>query len=195
MLLAPMLGQGVGDLNSLLLQGERYSVHVLAAQGRNRPLELFKLTGRSLGPPEDLMHTGADIQNWTLIYRVGSGLVKDGAPIRSAYLRCERGEFENLDLSPVPVMDCKSLAWRWVTIPVDEAIHRLVDSGFSRGFSQVTLMRPMHPSYPDQPTYVFNCPIETSNVGISAQTGELLWSETWNARGQNGPQPASQDPP
>jgi hypothetical protein len=38
-------------------------------------------------------------------------------------------------------------------------------------------MRPLHPRYPDECTFVFKCPLDKQFVGISAQTGKKLWTE------------------
>lgn len=179
-----LLAQTVGDLNALALLADRYTAQVMTSQGDQREINLFKINGRSLAQPGALMRRGVDVQNWTFIYRIldpaGPDSSRTELPQRSVYVHCDRGEFTALDWSPVPVMDCRSLESRWIGISLDEAIRRLNDSGFSGGFSGVTLMRPMHPSYPDLCTYVFNCPTEHANVGISALTGEVLWSEVWN---------------
>ena len=85
--------------------------------------------------------------------------------------------FTDLAWSPLPIFDCKSLEQVWITLTLDAAIAQLRRQGFTRGFTALTVMRPLHPRLPDECTFVFKCAPDQAFVGISAQTGKWLWTE------------------
>jgi hypothetical protein len=96
---------------------------------------------------------------------------------RSAVVTCDHGMFTTLVWSPLPVFDCKSLEWVWITISLDDAVARLDRLGFTHGFSSLTIERPLHPQLSDECTYIFRCDADHAYVGISGQTGSFLWKE------------------
>jgi hypothetical protein len=83
--------------------------------------------------------------------------------------------------SPLPVFDCKCLEWVWITVTLDAAVAQLRCQGFIRGFTSMTLMRPLYFRYPDECTYVFKCALDHAYVGISAETGQFLWAEPYQS--------------
>ena len=85
--------------------------------------------------------------------------------------------------SPLPIFDRKSLEQAWITLTLDAAIGQLRRQGFTRGFTSLTVMRPLHPRISDECTFVFKCPPDQAFVGISAQTGKWLWTEAFPHRG------------
>ncbi len=177
-----LMAQAMGDLNSLVLQASRYADHETARQAFHRDLALFRIIGTSGDGEEAIMRTGVDLQQWTLIYRIEAPA---GPPPRgdmtpqSVSIQCTRGMFDGLHWSPLPVFDAKSLQWVWIAVSLDDAIDQLNRQGYTRGFSSLTIMRPLHPRYPDECTFVFKCPPDHAFVGISAQTGKKLWTETF----------------
>jgi hypothetical protein len=175
------MAQTTGDLNSLVLQASRYIAFETAGQAQNPQLALYRIIGTSGGSEESLMQGGVDIQLWTLVYQVEPAQapppLQPAGIALSASVRCIRGMFNALVWSPLPVFDAKSLQWAWIAISLDDAIAELKSRGFTRGFSNLTVMRPMHPHYSDECTFVFKCPLDHAYVGISAQTGRGLWTE------------------
>jgi hypothetical protein len=178
-----LLAHSVNDLNSLVLQADRFAATEMANQGDPEALELFLIHGTSALQEGGAMGKGVEVQTWVLTYRILSP--ERTAPhhggVRQYSLRvtCQGGVFKGIAWLSVPVMDYKPLEWIWITIPLEDAIQKLNDAGFHKGFTRVTLMRSLFPKYPDTCTYVFRCPGDSATVGISAQTGELLWTETW----------------
>jgi len=176
-----LMAQAMGDLNSLAIQAGRYIAFETAGQAFHPQLTLFRIIGTSGGEVESTLQKGADIQLWTLIYQIDpSGSPPpprgDDAP-QSVSVQCSHGLFNALVWSPLPVFDAKSLQWAWFAISLDEAIAELRRRGFTRGFSNLTVMRPMHPHTSDECTFVFECPLDRAYVGVSAQTGRTLWTE------------------
>lgn len=188
-----LLAQSVNDLNSLALQAHRYAIREQDA-ARCAPvpeLGLYRIVGTSGGAEDALMQNGVDLQQWALEFQVerpfvpppgrqdcsGPGRPDDGQ--QSVTIRCGHGLFTDLAWSPLPVFDCKSMEWAWFTISLEEAVSRLRRQGFTRGFTRLTLMRPLYYRYPDECTYVFKCPLDHAYVGISAETGRMLWTEAF----------------
>jgi len=152
-----LFAQSVNDLNSLVLQADRFASRQMAPC-HAKTLDLFRIIGTSGQGPENLMEKGVDLGQWTLMYQAGGVAGPPPGP-------------------PLPIFDCKTLEPVWITLTLDAAIDQLRRQGFSRGFSSLTLMRPLHPRLPDECTFVFKCPPEEAFVGISAQTGKWLWTE------------------
>jgi hypothetical protein len=128
------------------------------------------------------MHSAADLQQWTLIYQIDPGGGPATRPCdhpQSASILCARGLFTTVQWSPLPVFDAKILQWAWFALSLEDAIAQLNSQGYTQGFTTVTLERPMHPGVSDECTYVFKCPLDRAFVGISAQTGEKLWTEAF----------------
>jgi len=174
-----LMAQASCDLNSLVLQASRYIAHETAGQAHPQDLTLFRIIGTG-DAGEAPMFKGGDLQVWTLIYQIdpdGPQPPQGGQAAQSVSVRCSHGLFNTLIWSPLPVFDAKSLQWAWFALSLDDAIVRLERIGHTRGFTSVTLMRPMHPRYPDECTFVFKCLPEHAYVGISAQTGLELWTE------------------
>jgi len=175
-----LFAQSVNDLNSLVLQADRFASRQMAPC-HAKTLDLFRIIGTSGQGPENLMEKGVDLGQWTLMYQAG-GVAgpppgPPGGPWQSVSIHCQHGMFTDLAWSPLPIFDCKTLEPVWITLTLDAAIDQLRRQGFSRGFSSLTLMRPLHPRLPDECTFVFKCPPEEAFVGISAQTGKWLWTE------------------
>jgi len=179
-----LLGQTVNDLNSLVLQADRFAAYTMDAKGERTDLNLFKIIGASGGPPGTLMHRAMDVQDWTFLYRVThpdqTAPTHGGALQRSVTVHFAQGQFTELKWLQAPVMDCKSLEWRWIALSLDQAIGVLNRQGFQGGFSHLTLMRPLYAYHSDEFTYVFNCPLEKTVVGVSAVTGQVLWTDPYN---------------
>jgi len=156
-----LMAQAMSDLNSLVIQSSRYIAKQTEGQPVHPDLNLFRIIGAS-GGAETLMHAGTDVQMWTLIYQIDPA----GAPVppmkdqafQSLSVQCNYGLFNAMLGSPLPVFDAKSLQWAWFAVSLDEAIDELKGLGFTRGFANVTVMRPMHPRYPDECTFIFKCP-------------------------------------
>ena len=172
----------VNDLNSLILQADRYAGHETAGQSPPPRLSLFRIVGTA-GPGGELMEKAVELQQWNLTYQINP----EDAPVppspldrmQSLSIHCIRGYFKEVVWSPFPIFDCKCLEWVWITISLDEAVARLNRLGFTRGFTSLTVMRPLHPGLPDECTFVFKCPRDCFYVGISAQTGQELWREAF----------------
>jgi hypothetical protein len=179
-----LLGQTLNDLNSLVLQADRFATYTMDAKGERTDLKLSKINGTSGGPPGTLMHRAMDVQDWTFLYRVThpdqTAPSHGGAPQRSVTVHFAQGQFLELEWLQAPVMDCKSLEWRWMALSLDQAIGVLNRQGFQSGFSHLTLMRPLYGYHSDEFTYVFNCPQEQAVVGVSAVTGQVLWTDRYN---------------
>jgi hypothetical protein len=175
-----LTAQAMSDLNSLVIQSSRYIARQTEGQPVHQDLTLFRVIGAGSGE-ETLMHAGRDIQTWTLIYQIDPAGVpvppQKGQAFQSLSVQCNDGLFNALLWSPLPVFDAKSLQWAWFAVSLDEAIDERKGLGYNRGFANVTLMRPMHPRYSDESTFVFKCPPDKVYVGISAQTGKKLWTE------------------
>ena len=98
-------------------------------------------------------------------------------PFLSASAQCSQGIFGDFRLSPTSISDSKTIAGAWVATSIDAAIGTLNNQGYVQGFTSVTLMRSTNPQLPDAYVYAFNCPLESTVVGISASSGQLLWKE------------------
>ena len=175
-----LMAHVTGDLNSLVLQASRFVAHETAGPSQHRDLTLFRIIGTG-GDGETPMHGVADLQVWTLIYQVSSAEApppgRSDQDAQSLWVQCSHGLFSSMIWSPLPVFDAKSLQWAWFALNLDDAVAKLEGLGHSRGFTSVTLMRPMHPRYSDECTFVFKCQSDHAYVGISAQTGNELWTE------------------
>ena len=175
-----LMAQSVGDINSLILQASRYAAHEAAERAPHRELTLYRVIG-TCGGEDALMHAGVDVQQWRLVYQIESPAAPPpalaGEIAQSLTVPCTRGMFGDLLWSPLPVFDAKSLQWIWIAIGLDQAIARLNQEGYTRGFCNLTIFRPLHPRYPDECTFVFKCPLDGAFVGISGQTGKKLWTE------------------
>jgi hypothetical protein len=173
--------QAVNDLNSLVLQADRFIGRNLEPAAR-KPLSLFRLYGTRGSDSEAPMTKAVDIGAWSLVYQAGGALL--GPPLppgdsgRSVNVRFEKGLFTRAEWSPLPVFDCRSLEGAWFTVSLDAAIQELRRSGHAKGFDSLAVMRPLHPRYPDECTFVFKCISDRAFVGISARTGKVLWTES-----------------
>jgi hypothetical protein len=176
-----LMAQAMSDLNSLVLQASRYADHLSAGQTQPPELTLFRIIGNSGGEEDAVMRSGVDIQKWTLVYQVdwaAGPAPRAGALLaQSVSIPCVSGAFQAMQWSSLPVFDAKSIQWVWLALSLDEAIAQLNRLGYTRGFGSLTIMRPLHPRYPDECTFVFKCPLDHLFVGISAQTGKKLWTE------------------
>jgi hypothetical protein len=175
--------QAMSDLNSLVLQAGRFAAHQTAPQTLAPELTLFRIIGGSGKGEATVMRSGTDIQQWTLEYQVdwpaGPPPPTALASSQSVSIPCSGGMFQDMQWSPFPVFDAKSIQWVWLAVSLDDAIAQLNNLGYTRGFSSLTVFRPLHPRYPDECTYVFKCPLDHLFVGISAQTGKKLWTEAF----------------
>ena len=174
--LAPvLLAQGTGDLNSLVLQAGRYADFATAGQASRPVLTLYRIIGGSGDGANPVMRAGVDLQQWTLVYQVeGPPPPAAGEAAQSLSVQCTRGMFNGLQWSQLPVFDARSLQWAWIAVSLDDAIAQLNRLGCTRGFSSLTVMRPLHPRFPDETTFIFKCEADRLFVGISAQTGRKL---------------------
>jgi len=176
-----LMAQAMSDLNSLVLQAGRYADHQYAGQAQPPELTLFRIIGDSGSGGETIMRSGVDIQQWTLVYQVDWPAAPPprvgGLLAQSVTIPCVSGAFQAMRWSTLPVFDAKSIQWVWLAVSLDDAIAQLNRLGYTRGFASLTIMRPLHPRYPDECTFVFKCPLDHQFVGISAQTGKKLWTE------------------
>ena len=176
------LAASVNDLNSLILQADRYAAHEAAGRKPIPRLSLFRIVG-SAGPGAEFMDKAVDLQQWTLTYQIDPVDAPPPAPggdrLQSVSIHCAGGFFKEMIWSPFPIFDCKCMEWVWIAISLDEAVARLNGLGFTRGFTSLTLLRPLHPGLSDECTFVFKCPADGFYVGISAQTGQELWREAF----------------
>jgi hypothetical protein len=180
----PVTAGAVNDLNSLILQADRYAAQETAGQRPLPRLNLFRIVGTA-AQVGTFMYQAVDLQQWELTYQVDP----DNAPLppagedrpQSLSIRCIRGFLKEMSWSEFPVFDCKCMERVWITVSLEEAVARLNSLGFTRGFTSLTIMRPLHPGLSDECTFVFKCPPDHSYVGISAQTGETLWTEAFPA--------------
>lgn len=179
-----LLGQSVNDLNSLILQADRFAAAAMAAAGDPEPVALYLIRGSGGSRTEGPLKRAVEIQHWVLTYRLltpeRTAPHHGGVIQRSLQVTCEEGVFQPLAWLTVPVMDFKSLDQLWITLPLADALQALEASGCKGGFHSVTLMRTLNPRYPDACTYVFTCPGDRVSVGISAQTGAVLWKDLWD---------------
>jgi hypothetical protein len=178
---AALSAQSLGDLNSLVDSAAKYLHHGL--QGTQHPLtpELCKISGDS-GSADELMSRSIDVVHWKFLYRIdvgGQTEVIPDKPKRSIITECKRGVFGGLQYSTAPVTDAKTLENTWIGISLDDALVQLRARGYTRGFSKVTLARPSSPDLPDEYVYVFDCPLERSQVAISTQDASLVWTATY----------------
>jgi hypothetical protein len=147
-----------------------------ASGGEGLAFSLCKVTGTSADSPWTPMQRADEVQNWKFVYRLGEEPALRG---RSLFVLYADGQFQEARKSCVPVMGSRAMDKTRVAVSLEEAIQKLNQAGFTSGFTEVSLFRPMHPAYPDEPTFVFYCQDGKTNVGISAQTGALLWKEVF----------------
>ena len=177
-----LFAQTMGDLNGLTQAAGHYVSHGMAAGRDTQPLELTRIIGDA-GDQATLVTKGVQLTHWTFQYRVVQPGALDASgmePHRQVRAQCHRGIFDDFQYSAALVTDAKSLEFAWIAVSLDDAITQLGMHGFTQGFSRVTLMRPMNPRMPDEYVYVFDCPSDKAVVGISTQTGALMWSERYN---------------
>lgn len=178
-----LLAQDVSDLNSLVLMADRFATRELAPAAR-RPLDLYRIVGSSGKAPDALMLKAVDVGEWTLMYQPmglqGPPPLPPGDPGQSVNVHCLNGMFTRVEWSPLPIFDCKVMQGAWITVSLDAAIQELGNHGHGRGFTALTLMRPLHPRIPGECTFIFKCVPDQAFVGISAQTGKLLWTEPFS---------------
>ena len=178
-----LFGQSVNDLNSLVLEADRFATRQMAP-ARARTLDLYRIVGTGGGDPETLLEKGVDLDLWTLMYEAlppeDSAPGPPGGPWQTVNIQCRKGMFTELAWSPLPIFDCKSLEQVWITLTLDAAIEQLRGQGFTRGFTSLTVMRPLYPRISDECTFVFKCVPDQAFVGISAQTGKWLWTEPFS---------------
>jgi len=172
--------QSLGDLNGLISSANRYVHTGLAATPHPMPLELCKVSGDNGGKDEVLMNRSVDVVHWQFQYRVDvTSQIATPKPPHSVLAECNRGVFGGFKYSPALITDVKTLENTWVGISLEDAIDQLKATGYVRGFSRVTLARPVNPAVPDEMVYVFDCPWERTQVAISTQTGELTWRASY----------------
>jgi hypothetical protein len=181
-----MLAQTANDLNGLVAAAAHYVSSGLAGTHDTESLVLGKIIGNNGSQaPTYLMTKATDVQHWTFLYQVNGARPGDVVadpqpkPHLSAQAECTQGVFKNFHFSDQPVKGVKSLEFTWVAVSLDNAIANLNANGFVRGFSSVELMRPDLANWPDDYVYVFNCPWERQEVGISCQTGAMAWSYSY----------------
>ena len=180
-----LFAQTLGDLNGLIAGASHYVSRGMAGTHDPKPLEICKIIGENGGQPEVLMTRSVDVVHWNFLYRID---VRQGAageeeatpkPHHSVSVECNRGVYGNFKYSPAMITGVKSLENTWIGVSLGDAIEQLNNLGYVRGFSKVTLARPLNPALPDEYVYVFNCPWERTEVAISTQTGALTWRMTY----------------
>ena len=184
-----LFAQTLGDLNGLVQGASHYVSQGMAGTHNPRPLEMCKIVGQNGGQPEVLMSRSVDVIHWNFLYRIKDGALnaaeendaapKAPTPHRSVIIECNRGIFGGFKYSPTPIAGVKSLENTWIGVSLGDAIGQLNAAGYFRGFSKVTLMRPLNPALPDEYVYIFDCPWERTQVAISTQTGALSWRMTY----------------
>ena len=185
--------QALGDLNGLITSASHYVSHGLGGGAHTTPLELCKIAGDSGDQEGTLMNRSVDVQHWRFLYRIDVGKdatladapepeAKRPAPIpkhHSVTADCTKGVFSGFKYSPAIVTDAKTLENTWIGVPLEDAIDQLKANGYVRGFTKVLLARPANPALPDDYVYIFNCPVEHTQVAISTQTGALAWTVSY----------------
>ena len=177
-----LFAQSLGDLNGLIAGASHFVSRGMAGTHDPQPLEICKIIGENGGQPDLLMTRSVDVVHWNFLYRIDNVKAtgeEENAPApkphRSVSVECNRGVFGNFKYSPSLITGVKSLESTWIGISLGDAIAQLNNTGYIRGFSKVTLMRPLNPAVPDEYVYVFDCPWERTQVAISTQTGDLSW--------------------
>lgn len=198
-----LTAQSVNDLNGLVSAAGKYVTSGMAASRDPQSLGLCKMVGNYDDKvPNALMTRASEVQHWTFLYRIQSGLPGPGldapvdcpqpptappsappttsAPAPMSHVavtaECSKGIFHDFRYSSKPVTGLKSLDNTWMAVSLDSAVASLNANGCVRGFTAVSVMRPDLPNWPDELVYVFSCPWERRDVAISCQTGALAWT-------------------
>jgi hypothetical protein len=165
---------GPRPMAEFLQQAKEYAGSHLPRGGDERvavePLRAFG-TGERRG----LMGRAEEVRNWRFTFRILEDPLMKMQGSRHLFIRHSDGTFQDAWITLFPVAPSKVLDPRRVETTLEQAIHRLHSAGHRDGFSEVALIHPAAAHYRDEPTYVFHCPQEKVNVGISAVTGALLW--------------------
>ena len=175
--------QSLGDLNGLINTASHYVHQGMSGTPHPQTLELCKVVGDNGGKEDELMTRSVDVVHWKFQYRIDVGSAskdsKTAAPApkppHSVLVECDRGVFGGFKYSETVVNDVQSLENTWIGISLEDAIDALKAAGYNRGFSRVILARPANTAVPDEYVYAFDCPWERTQVGVSTQTGELVW--------------------
>jgi hypothetical protein len=184
---ATLGAQGINDVNGLVSAANHYVSSGMAASRDPQPLGLYKLLGNySDQAPNTLMGKASDVLHWTFLYKIdttgqeslgpGDCPTAPAKPHVAVTAECTKGVFHDFHYSDKPVTGLKSLENTWLAVNLDAAVATLNANGYVRGFTSVSVERPDLANWPDDLVYVFNCPYERRQVGISCQTGALLWT-------------------
>jgi hypothetical protein len=181
-----LFAQAGNDLNGLVSAASHYVSNGMSGARDPETLNLNKVIGNySDAMPNVLMTKATDVQHWIFQYKFSTtkdsqedSLDPEGKPIHHAAVeaQCTQGVFSSFRYLSKPVTGTKSLEYTWVAVSLDNAIANLNTNGYVQGFTSVELVRPDLPNWPDDFVYLFNCPLERREVGISCQTGALAWS-------------------
>jgi hypothetical protein len=181
-----LFAQTANDLNGLMSAASHYVSSGMAGARDPEPLNLNKVIGNySSAMPNVLMTKATDVQHWIFQYKFSptktgqdDSLDPEAKPTPHAAVeaQCTQGIFNNFRYLSNAITGTKSLEYTWVAVSLDNAIASLNANGYLQGFTSVELVRPDLPNWPDDFVYVFNCPMERREVGISCQTGALAWS-------------------
>ncbi|BDU75642.1 hypothetical protein [Mesoterricola sediminis] len=167
------------DLNSLSASADRYLNRNLQASPYPITRQMVLMRGDNGGDAAHLMSKALDVQRWTVFYNLdGNGPTTDPLP-KSASVKCVRGIFGDYHTAPKAVPDCKSIQDTWLAVNLDAAVNALVSHGYTRGFSQVEILRPDRTGFSDELVYLFTCPWERTRVAISASTGAYVWYQAY----------------
>jgi len=187
-----LAAQSVNDLNGLVSAAGKFVSSGMAASRDPQTLGLHKIVGNyDDKAPNTLMGKAADVQHWTFLYKINAGgpghkdldeagtcpQPPSGPKLHVAVTaECTKGVFHDFRYSAKPVTGFKPLDYTWMAVSLDSAVASLNASGYVRGFTAVSIMRPDRPNWPDDLVYVFSCPFERQDVAISCQTGTLAWT-------------------
>jgi hypothetical protein len=187
---AAAMAQGAVDLNGLEAAAAHYVSSGMAGAHDPETLALSKIVGTYGSQSTDVLMTKAtDVQHWTFLYRIGAETPSPAPPEaqapppqvppephRAVTAECTQGVFNHFRYSSRAVKGVKSLEYTWAAVSLDQAIANLNANGYVRGFTNVEVVRPDEPNWPDEFVYVFTCPWERQRVAISCQTGALAWT-------------------
>ena len=89
-----LFAQAVNDLNSLVLEADRFASRQMAP-AHARTLDLYRIIGTGGADPETLLEKGVDLDHWTLMYealpREGSAPGPPGGPWQTVNIQCRKG--------------------------------------------------------------------------------------------------------
>lgn len=174
------------DINGLVSAAGKYMTGGMQASQDPETLGLCKMLGHYSDKQQNvLMHRAVDVGFWTFLYRINGQPEPqpgpDCAPTapnthKAVTAECNRGVFGNFHFSDKPVQGLHSLENTWVAASLDAAVAGLNAAGYTRGFTSVSIERPDLAGWPDDLVYVFDCPLERRQVGVSCQTGQVTWT-------------------